>query len=78
MCGLKLKYIKAGGVYYRPTKEEGLSSKIINGVKYYDAITITKLSFGRWKVEGYKSTLYEDDNVLILYPSGIEEIRYFK
>lgn len=73
----EIAYIKANGIYYKPQIYGVQDPKMIEGV-FYPEIKITKMSFGRYKVEGYASSIYDDWGAIIIYPSGIEEIRYKK
>ena len=76
---MEIEYIKANGVYYRPMKYGIQDPSKMEGC-FYPEVKITKLWFGRWKIEGYKDSIYDDDNIImiILFPAGIEEIRYKK
>lgn len=67
---MKLEYIKANGVYYKP--QEGISD-----YPFFLGCSIKKLLFGRWQVD-YYDNFYNKDSRIILYPSGIEEIKYLK
>jgi len=84
---MKIEYIKANGVYFRP-QEPGIKDKLkIEG--NYPVCKITELESDKWKIEYFDidaqfsdkgSYSYGDENhpnvMLILFPSGIEEIRY--
>ena len=80
-------YIKANGEYYRPQEAGSQDPKCIEGC-FLGVCYIKKLLFGRWEIRYYDG-LYADwengvsfdanqtpNTKLILYPSGIEEIRY--
>ena len=85
---MKLKYIKSNGVYYYPQKAgEKDNSDMIYVNK--PVCIIKKLLFGRWQIDYFCNYTQFNDNGgyspgdedtpntrLILYPSGIEEIRY--
>jgi hypothetical protein len=86
---MKLEYIKADGTYYRP-QEPGVKdeTKISSN---YPVCLIKKLFFGRWQIDYYdKDTQWREKgcysigdedkpNVrLIVYPLGIEEIRWLR
>lgn len=84
---MKLKYIKANGVFYRP-QEPGVRNEN-KACGNYHVCLIKKLPFGRWRIDYYDEHVqfYEkggycfgDENKpnqrLILYPNGIEEISY--
>jgi len=81
-----LIHIKANGVYYKP-QIPGVETDNLFG--FYHVCTIKKKLFGRWQIDYYDEDyqfLYRggycvgDENKpnqkLILYPSGIEEIKY--
>lgn len=76
---MKLEYIKSNGKVYRPVepKTEGW------GGLFIPVCYIKKMSRGRWQVDtwdihasGYGSSNQEPNTRIILYPSGIEEIKY--
>lgn len=84
MKDFKLEYIKANGIYYRPQKAGVQNPEMIKGV-CYPVCVIKKLLFGRWQVDYFSSNPYSYKNAydnqkpvnrLILYPNGIEEIRF--
>jgi len=68
---MKLAYIKANGVYYKPMKYGVQDPTKIEGY-FYPEVKITKLWFGRYKIEGYKGSIYGDDSIIVPYPAGIE------
>jgi hypothetical protein len=79
---MKLDYIKADGRRYRP-QEAGV--KMPKSYRNYPVCKIKKLLLGRWMVEYYDD--YDCDGYsfgdedtpnkrVILYPAGIEEIRW--
>lgn len=84
---MELEYIKANGKYYYP-QESGVDdpTKILDIC--HPVCFIKKLMFGRWKIELYDPYAEVHPKVwdtrdnqtpnvkIILYPSGIEEIRY--
>lgn len=85
---MKLKYIKASGKYYRPQRAGEQDPNKVEGC-YYPVCIIKKLSFGRWQIDYYDehTQSYENDEYglgdenkpttrLIIYPNGIEEIRW--
>ena len=82
-----LKYIKANGVYYYPQKA-GIKDKN-KTFGNCPVCIIKKLLFRRWQIDYYDDiiqynmqghyTIGDEDKPnqrLILYPSGIEEIRF--
>lgn len=82
---MKLEYIKANGEYYYPMQPGIQDPSKIDGV-CYEEVRITKLWFGRYKVEMFpyvflsKDGTYKPKNnphtTIILYPAGIQEIKY--
>lgn len=85
---MKLLYIKANGEYYYPQEPNVQDPKKIEGC-CLPVCRIKKLLFGRYQVDYYDqfeqfrlkgvSTSGEENKPnlrLILYPSGIEEIKY--
>jgi len=85
---MKLKYIKANGEYYRPQKAGEQDPNKVEGC-HLPVCIIKKLLFGRWRIDFYDHNTqfhekggysWGDEDTpntrLILYPSGIEEIRY--
>ena len=83
---MNLQYIKANNVYYKP-QEAGIKKE--NGCSNCPVCLIKKLWFGLWQIDyfdldyqyssaGYYSPGDEDkpNQRLILYPSGIQEIRW--
>ncbi len=87
---MKLEYIKANGEYYYPQEPNVQDPKCHDGI-CIPVCYIKKLWFGRWQVDLYEDNVelettggitFERNkypNVrLILYPSGIQEIRYLK
>lgn len=84
---MKLEYIKAGGRYFEPTppKIEQIDSKFRTGI-YKPVCYIEELDNGLWQVKYFndqygfgemgKGSNQKPSHVLILYPSGIEEISY--
>lgn len=85
---MKLQYIKANGEYYR-VQEPGIQDPIMKEGIYRPVCYIKKLWFGRWQVDYYDnhnahyekgySTWGENQKPshrIILYPAGIEEIKY--
>ena len=84
---MKLEYIKANGVRFYPVEPKTVRT----GYHTFKPICyIKKLWFGRWQVDYYDETIhYHDQRMvgmmernqtpshrIILYPSGIEEIKY--
>jgi hypothetical protein len=71
---MKIQYIKTSGEYfhYQPKGEQ--DPKCYDGV-FKKYCIITKLSRGRFKIQ------YENfrgvEEVLVVYPAGIEHIKYF-
>ncbi len=74
---MELEYIKANGVYYKPMKYGIQDPKLRDGC-FYPEVKITKLLFGRWKIDGHINSIYDEPSIMIIYPAGIEEIRYKK
>jgi hypothetical protein len=81
---MRLEYIKANGIYYRPQKAGVQDTDKIEGCLLLVCF-IKKLFFGRWQIDYYDDGLYvyksSYDNQkpasrLILYPSAIELIKY--
>jgi hypothetical protein len=79
---MKLDYIKANGRRYRP-QEAGVPKP--NTFCNYPVCKIKKLLFGRWMVEYYDpydcgGYSFGDEDTpnkrVVLYPAGIEEIRW--
>jgi len=80
---MEIEYIKANGNYYQPQKK-GVDNP--RGIGCYPVCFITKLLFGRWKIEKYDSQYndlsdYPNGNQIpnckiILYPAGIQEVKY--
>lgn len=72
---VNLEYIKANGIYYSIGSYE-LNFNVIS----QSNCTIKKLCFGRWQIEYCDQFIrpnYDTINTrIILYPSGIEEIKY--
>lgn len=75
---MKLKYIKAGNKYYYPTEKEG---------NWKPVCFIKQLSGGRFQIDMWDELSVNEEKVesyhtntpntkIILYPSGIQEIRY--
>ena len=86
---MRLEYIKANGEYYRP-QEAGIKDPSTHFSNYHVCI-IKKLWFGRWQIdyydhhkqfEVYGSYGFGDEDTpnqrVILYPSGIEEIKWLR
>lgn len=84
---MELQYIKANGIYYRP-QESGIKDKSKNFGNYPVCI-IKKLWFNRWQIDYFDNdTQFERNGCysfgdedkpnqrVILYPSGIEEIKW--
>lgn len=80
---MRLLYIKANGTYYRP-QEPGVQDPERHKGHHLPVCIIKKMSFGRWQVD-FHDRRFEDDVLssedapnsrIILYPNGIEEIRY--
>lgn len=87
----KIKYIKAGGNFYQAMEPGEELKKRADGKHFnnYQARRIKKLLFGRWLIEYYDYWIEKElrggwtseshlkaNTRIILYPSGIEEIRY--
>lgn len=79
-----LEYIKANGKYYSPQKAGEQNPRHIKG-SYFDVYYIKKLMFGRWQIDYYDTLYWKPNNGsdnqipnarIILYPSGIEEIKF--
>jgi hypothetical protein len=86
---MKLDYIKANGNYYSP-QVAGIrdENKTIGN---YPVCLIKKLIFGKWQIDYYSERIqwkekghetFGDEDIpntrLIVYPSGIEEIRWLR
>ncbi len=80
----KLQYIKAGGKYYKPIGLKEQNPDMRDGV-FKGVCFITQIGDGRWQVDYYDDWIYaykhaydnqEPRERVILYPSGIEEIKY--
>ena len=80
----KLEYIKANDVYFFQQKAGEQDPKKIEGCNK-PVCNIKKLLFGRWEINyfddfPYRSGQTHNENIpshrLILYPSGIQEIKY--
>jgi hypothetical protein len=82
---MELEYIKANGTYYRP-QPSGVrdESKCFGN---HHVCLIKKLFFGRWQIDYYDRftagsfTCGDEDKTTsrkIIYPSGIEEIKWNK
>jgi len=84
---MKLKHIKANGKYYRPQKA-GVKNPVMRFSNYH-VCKIKKLPFGRWRIDYFDEAVqfynkggytWGDEDTpnqrVILYPSGIDEIRY--
>lgn len=82
-----LEYIKANGIFYRPQQPHIKDPNKTTGC--YHVCIIKKLDYGKWQIDYYDHFAtfenggcysFGDENKpnkkLILYPSGIEEIRY--
>ena len=83
---MRLEYIKANGRIYRPQKAGIQDPEKIEGCML-PVCFIKKLMFGRWQVDYYDDNPYAykyayDNQIpasrIILYPSGIEEVKYVK
>lgn len=86
---MELLYIKANGEQYSPCKP---NTQIYGHHKgsYHPVCRIKRLMFGRWQIDYYDEYCYDDidgyteyrnqapNARLILYPSGIQEIKYRK
>ena len=83
---MDILHIKANGTYYYPTEPGEEPYEKFQG-RYAPVCRIKKLMFGRWQIDYYDEWIpdergyYTGDNQvpnarLILYPSGIEEIKY--
>lgn len=80
---MEIGYIKANDVYYRP-QEVGVQHPGKVPGCFYAVCNIKKLSFGRWQIDFHDDYLdfhKQQDNQIpasrvILYPSGIQEIKY--
>jgi len=80
---MKLRYIKANDIYYHPI-EVGLQDPNRIAGCFYSVCYIKKLSLGRYQVDYYDELLdfYKNQNNqiplsrIILYPNGIQEIKY--
>lgn len=81
---MKLEYIKANDIYFHP-QEAGVQDPRKREGCFYPVCYIKKISFGRWQIDYYDSNIYAypDNNNnqlpasrLIIYPSGIQEIKY--
>lgn len=84
---MELEYIKVDGIYYRP-QEPGIKDESKN-YSNLPICLIKKLFFGRWQIDYYNEDIQfnvlggysmgDEDKTntrLIVYPSGIEKIRY--
>lgn len=81
---MKLEYIKANGMYYIP-QEAGVKNPNTWDSNYPVCI-IKKLWFGRWQIDYYDFlntpafVSDRDENKpntrIVLYPNGIEEIKW--
>jgi len=70
-----LTHLKANGEYYYPRKK-GIKNPSLKWGDYPYCI-IEKLWFGRWKITRWNDSLYDKgEQIIIVYPSGIEEIKY--
>lgn len=82
---MKIKYIKANDIYYHPIETGKQDPSKIQGC-FYPVCYIKKLSLGRYQIDYYDEYIdfYKNQNNqlplsrIILYPSGIQEIRYEK
>lgn len=83
---MRLEYIKANGVIYYPQKAGEQDPNKTEGC-FYPVCYIKQISNGRWQVDYYDDSLYcyknEYNNQkpasrVILYPSGIEEVKFTK
>jgi len=83
---MKLEYIKANGIYWRPQEAGVQDPKMIEGA-CFPVCYIKKRWFGIWQIDYYDNFIYayksQSDNQkpvskLLLYPNGIEEIRFSK
>ncbi len=85
---MELKYIKVNGRYYYPQRAGVQNPRKVEGC-YYSVCIIKKLLFGRWRIDYYDYDAhrrtdvlinYGDENKpntrLIVYPSGVEEIKW--
>ncbi len=82
---MELEYIKANGTYYKP-QLAGIKDETKRFGNHHVCL-IKKLFFGRWKIDYYDEytqggfTCGDEDKTnarLIIYPSGIEEIKWVK
>lgn len=85
---MKLDYIKANGKKYYPREAYVQDPNLIEGC-YYPVCFIKKLFFGRWQIDYYDDYVQYEINGgysmrdeckpnarIILYPSGIEEVKW--
>lgn len=85
---MEIRYIKASGKYYRPQQAGVQDPDKLEGCHYHVCI-IKKLLFGRWQIDyydehtqfyskgGYSFGDEDKPNTrLIIYPSGVEEIKW--
>jgi len=84
---MEIAHIKANGNYYRPQEAGVQNPGLIKGC-CYPVCYIKKLWFGRWQIDYHssydvdynKGVPFHSEHIIttriILYPSGIEEIKY--
>ena len=84
---MKLKYIKADNIYYFPVGEKVQDPKCWEGI-WKPVCFIKQLSGGKFQIDMWDSNSADWENgvgnedkqtpntKIILYPSGIQEIRY--
>lgn len=85
---MKIEYIKANGILYRPVKKETQHPSYHPGL-FMNVCFIKKLLFGKWQIDYFDENVSfdkkgfstfndnQEPNVrIILYLSGIEEIKY--
>jgi len=82
---MKILYIKANGEYHEAQERGVQDPKLIEG-RNLPVCKINKLMFGRYQVDYYEAAYdtnrsFNSDNGkpnvrLILYPSGIEEVKF--
>lgn len=83
---MKLEYIKANGTYYSP-QLSGVKDEAKRFGNHHVCLIKKLLLFGRWQIDYYDQYrpggfTCGDENTpnarLIIYPSGIEEIKWSK
>ena len=83
---MKLEYIKANDIYYRPQEKGEQDTDKIKGC-FLPVCYIKQISDGRWQIDYYDDGLYvyrdsydnqKPSSQLILYPAGIQEIKHTK